>query len=667
MKTTQVSFVKLSILMLSSLPFSAIAYDGEYMKHIINKYNHSFGVIIEKVEPTIPKMESLFDFIKSLFKPNPFSLTELSDHESRELTFKATETNIYNAQSVISTVTADKIELVNGAGKSNNDHIMSRITTIADRENNITDMLQTKSGKAVLVKTISQPHTDVNALIKKQHIIKTCTENKDLLLNLTATLKNMGRTENNFLSCYKETDIIDPEMLKNVYWQLPIFTQLNKSTEGLETHVRLNNTLTGMTLLSEPLLIAEYGWVVQIWSKVLWGEDLTYGQGCARVLNFIRNHPGIFLPMAGKFTYDKLAVLGQAKLKKNIANLVQTQLIGAANYVNGAKKLYSVVAKNPTIAAHFDSLSALKALAQPSKEHSAEFNELVQLLGTDTFRGEASFFSITGRVLRAHTLMRTESVQKEFAGIVNAIGELDMYVALAHKMNSTAGSDARYCFVAFDTTSNTPYLKANGLWNIFVNENKAVTNTIELGADKPRNIVLSGPNTGGKSTIAKAVLANTILAQTLGIAAAESMTITPFGNLDCYMNMTDDTASGVSGLKAEVNRAKEIIERIRSNSNTFTLILLDEIFTATSPDQAEKLAVSFISKLSEQANCLFINPAHFEGIIQFAAQSKDCRNCSMGVIVDKQGKVAKYTYKLVEGRSHVKNAEQVAQEGLAVW
>ena len=65
-----------------------------------------------------------------------------------------------------------------------------------------------------------------------------------------------------------------------------------------------------------------------------------------------------------------------------------------------------------------------------------------------------------------------------------------------------------------------------------------ITNSISLN-NKQKNYLITGPNTSGKSTLIKTVLLNIFLAQTIGISKSNSMTVTPFYNLDCFINNTD--------------------------------------------------------------------------------------------------------------------------------
>jgi len=630
--------------MLASMPIAA--YNQAFLDHVNKKHLNTFPLQQIPPQEPLPDFTSLSVIVKGIFKPSPFKLPAITDQDLYSLTVKASgsQADTDGRVPVISTVVVDKMDMIYGSGAQSGDHVAHRLSTIIDADNNATPLMHTHAGRHQLVKRISQPHTDIPAIKTTQQAIAALAENSAAVTELTEALTTIGEHEKDFLIYYLSADIVEQSLLKQSFWNMPGFQYLNDSVDGLEVGTRLEQGLFAFSLSSMPL----YGhWLMR--NVPLRGPKIA-------VLAMCYAYSGIF----------GLPTIGIATLRKNCHNHLQTQLIHAAHYIASAKKLCAVLQKNPEIARNCpDQYKALRALAQPNRSHSADFNELIELLDTNTFKGEASILSITGRVLRAHTLIRKPEVQAEFAAIINAIGDLDVLVALAQKISSTQDQPARYCFVQF-SDSSTPFIKATELWNPFVHELKAVTNTVEQGADKPRNIILNGPNTGGKSTFGKAVLINLIVAQTFGIAAAQDMVITPFSNLDCFLNMTDDTAGGVSGLKAEVNRARELIEKVRTTSG-FSFVLLDEIFTATSPDQAEKLAVKFLTDLSKQERCIFVNPAHFEGIIALGTTSPDCRNCHMEAITDAQGNVLRYTYKLAEGRSNVKNALQVAQESNALW
>jgi len=614
-----------------------------YLSKIKEEHFKSMGLEPERKTPPPFLIKSGREALNLLFgKGLIYTPAVFSDHEKRKLVFAIIEPNQQKADAphVISFTTAKKLELVSNSGTNSSDHMVHRLSSTIDHANKITSAIHTEAGRVNLIKQISHPHTDTKLLAKSQSIINSLARDITLLSKVTHTLQKMSTGENDFLSFYQPYRPVNIETLDSFFTSWP-FEFMNKTANRIEFM-----QLCSLNTITQIMLIPEYAFACGALARYLFKEE-EIGTG------LMKGGAIAAIPW-------NMVMLSTLKAKGEITYTLQQLLINVATYVNGAKELYGLMHNNSTFTQHFSLLKELETLVHPSKQHSAEFNELIELLGTKTFQGKASYFSRMGRVLRAYKLMDTESVRNEFAAMVRAIGELDTYCTLAQKVQQTAGEDIRYSFVEFDTKSATPYIQAIDLWNPFVPESKAIANTIEMGSDKPRNIILSGPNTGGKSTLTKGVLLNLILAQTFGIAAAKRMKFTPFENLDCFLNMTDDSAGGVSGWQAEVNRAEAIVQAITSKPNGFHFVLLDEIFTATSPDQAENTAVKFIKYLSELPNCMFIDAAHFDGIKDFAEKSKNCKNYHMGAITDPNGKILKYTYKLAEGRSTVKNATQVA-------
>ena len=62
--------------------------------------------------------------------------------------------------------------------------------------------------------------------------------------------------------------------------------------------------------------------------------------------------------------------------------------------------------------------------------------------------------------------------------------------------------------------------------------------------------------------------------------------MTPFAAFNCYLNVTDDLSAGLSLFKAELKRAKELLQTIRGlPTNRFSFTLIDELFSGTSPQE----------------------------------------------------------------------------------
>ena len=260
--------------------------------------------------------------------------------------------------------------------------------------------------------------------------------------------------------------------------------------------------------------------------------------------------------------------------------------------------------------------------------------------------------------------MVDKAIRSEYGPVMRLVGELDTYVALAQKMVAHEDQPAKLCFAQFEVGKDKPMIQAINFWNPFIDHAKVVPNTVSLNTGAERNIILTGPNTGGKSTVMKALMMSIILAQTYGVAPADSLRITPFSKLITYLNIADDTGAGISLFKAEVKRASELMNMLKAlPENQFAFVMIDEIFTGTSPDKAERLSYRFMKKVSEFKNVIFVNATHFKKLTELEQETGGvAKNYHTGVITDDTGRVVRYTYKLVPGPATVSSAEQVVEE-----
>ena len=332
------------------------------------------------------------------------------------------------------------------------------------------------------------------------------------------------------------------------------------------------------------------------------------------VLNNIHGKPkyialGVLGILAGLQTYLTYNAIQDAMLKQDIANYLQAKMIAVASYINAMKELYRIVKNNAMLSA-LPGMEALAQLGDPNSSLSYDCRKLLGLLDYNTFNGEASVFSLTGRVLAAHRLM--QKVKEELVPACAAAGRIDAYLSVAKLFQKFQNTPAKFCFVDFVENSSKPMVQAVNFWNPFIDTHVVVTNNAELGINNPNNIILTGPNTGGKSTVIKGLLINILLAQTLGIAPAEQLLLTPFANLNCYLNITDDLSAGTSLFKAEVLRAKALINAVRNlRPHEFSFTIIDEVFSGTSPLEGENAALMFAKELALLDKSLCVIATHF--------------------------------------------------------
>jgi DNA mismatch repair ATPase MutS len=276
-----------------------------------------------------------------------------------------------------------------------------------------------------------------------------------------------------------------------------------------------------------------------------------------------------------------------AQLKNKISAYIHERLIGVSETIRAMKQAALFIKTNETLASKIST----KNIDNLGKQ-TAKLNELIRLLSTNTFTGKPSFFSFTGRVLAAYKIMA--EVKNGLSKALEEFGKIDAYCSTAELFKSFQGKDHKYCFAEYVSDANQPYVDAKDFWFPGLlndpNLKTVIPNSVTMGnvgLGNPRNILLTGPNKGGKSTILKGLIVSIILAQTLGIAPATSFSLTPFKKIQTYINIADNSSMGLSLFQAELMRAKKLLDTVEKlQPGEFSFNIFDEVFSGTNPEEA---------------------------------------------------------------------------------
>ncbi|TET33398.1 hypothetical protein E3J61_04080 [Candidatus Dependentiae bacterium] len=611
------------------------AYTQEYVNKIADNHLRTFPVIEKaphKEESIKPK--NFKAFLQMITKPRHLGLRDLNDRDKREIAFKYMQQAPFSQEDIIAASLVDKLNLIRGEARPN-DHLMGRLTTDPAGK----ELLMTTAGAKRFVEIVAQPTTDLTTIRKRQTIIRELVNNDALRIQCNQLLAKIQKAEPFVFDMYTRNPDSEEEKMKMADSQIGL-----KGTNTLTVTTRTGEVIFAIGV---PLMIA--GSLFQL-GKGIKEDDPTKIVG------------GAFFTL-----YTLLVQLGAVwnmKVTVDIRKNMQERLMGMATYLSSLKQLAQTLEKDSAIGQLIPELNKIVQQLEYDKNASKDFNRLNELLRKKTFiEGTPSALSSPGNIVNAYRRAIQEEVRKEYAPAMNLLGELDVYVALANKIKAHQGLNAQFCFAEFIEKSDKPVIKATNFWNPFVDHTMVVGNNVALNTGQERDIILTGPNTGGKSTIMKGLMFSVVLAQTFGIAPAKSLSITPFTKLLTYLNISDDTGAGVSLFKAEVNQAKAIMETVRAlKPNEFVFLITDEMFTGTSPDKGEELSFNFAKRLAALQNCIFIQATHFKKLTELPALTKGiCKNYYTGVVIE-GGKVVKYTYKLVPGISPISTAEQIAKE-----
>jgi DNA mismatch repair ATPase MutS len=204
----------------------------------------------------------------------------------------------------------------------------------------------------------------------------------------------------------------------------------------------------------------------------------------------------------------------------------------------------------------------------------------------------------------------------------------------------------------------------NKMKNIFKNsyyaclkDKQHVKNTIKLN----KNIIISGPNASGKTTIIKSTLINIIVSQQFGCGFYDSALLKPYDHIHCYLNIPD-TSGRDSLFQAEARRCKEIIdiidEDLKCKKSHFCAF--DELYSGTNPDEATISAIAFMKYITKNKSVNSILTTHFIDVCKSLEKNKMIENHYMET--KKKNNKLEYLYELKKGISKVKGGINVLYE-----
>jgi len=181
------------------------------------------------------------------------------------------------------------------------------------------------------------------------------------------------------------------------------------------------------------------------------------------------------------------------------------------------------------------------------------------------------------------------------------------------------------------------------LWHPCLEQSKCVKNDINMS-----NLILTGPNAGGKSTFIKALGLNVYMAQTIGVCSSSSIEFQPFYFMNTQINIPD--CKGQESLfEAEMNRCMYNLETIEICQEHPSIVIMDEIFNSTNIVEAVSGAYSILEKMASYKNCLTVITTHFSYLTKLKKQNLfDCYR--MNVVYDENNQIL-YPYKIDKGVS----------------
>ncbi len=145
-------------------------------------------------------------------------------------------------------------------------------------------------------------------------------------------------------------------------------------------------------------------------------------------------------------------------------------------------------------------------------------------------------------------------------------------------------------------------------------------------SQKDHGIVISGPNTGGKTVFLKSVTLAYLLFYHGFFVPAQEAELYPYEGLFYFGNDLQNLQVGLSSFSGEVKNYIELLENILPSN----LILIDEIFNSTSSDEASALSLAYFDELHKRAACHIVVSTHHQMFKTLIHQDRSYISCHVG-------------------------------------
>lgn len=168
------------------------------------------------------------------------------------------------------------------------------------------------------------------------------------------------------------------------------------------------------------------------------------------------------------------------------------------------------------------------------------------------------------------------------------------------------------------------YMKIEKGRHPLLDKDRCVPVDFEIGNNGVRGIVITGPNTGGKTVTLKLVGLFCVMAQCGLHLPCESADISMRSNVLCDIGDGQNISQNLSTFSAHITNIVDILSATGKES----LVLLDELGSGTDPAEGMGIAVSILEELRKR-NCIFVATTHYPEVKSYAEEKKELLNARM--------------------------------------
>lgn len=519
-----------------------------------------------------------------------------------------------------------------------------------------------------LYKYVFNPQTDLeNNQLNKWS--KYYTNNKSFLLDTQYLLSNYNKIETQKINDISDDDLYtefnklsrDKYFIdKYQYIDLPYFNKYNNNEYVLEI-LSLNNLLNPLLTLLMPIIFLLLPFII----IKLQNSKITLESYISYLKLVFQNHiiGKVFTGFSQASFSNKIYILFSFALYifqiyqnynlcikfyknikyihihlKNIKNYLENSLIEFDNLLKYTSKLETYKEFNDTIRDNINTIKEYLNKLDKISEYKLNIKKLAEL----------------GHLMKCFYMLNCD---KKLIESLYYFFDLKTYINNISNLQKNIKLKTINLCNFIENKNNTPSKIVNQYYAPLLNNNntssKIVKNTINLD----KNIIISGPNASGKTTILKSSIFNIILSQQLGCGFFDSADLKIYDVIHCYLNIPD-TSNRDSLFQAEARRCKEIITSISENTSKNHFCIFDELYSGTNPDEAVKSGYHFLKYINSK-NINFLLTTHYTKLCK-QLKTLNISNYKMSVKIVEND--FNYTYKLTKGISKIKGGIKVLKD-----
>ena len=492
----------------------------------------------------------------------------------------------------------------------------------------------TNIGYYYLKDILLNPLNDKHQLEERQQIIKSIIENKNFD-EINNQLKEIKKNEDELLWLWKNNDQEVNNFLDSVYFS-------NRFLKRFNNNEKLLNIFNYYKIFVAPLLGILYPVVAIILPYIIIRVFLRLPISFSVYYRIVTSTMGgnIFPMMSNNNLY---------KLSKFISSFLYVFFYLHNTYFSFIQALNT----NKIINIIHQKMNCIYSYIKLARKINNLLEDIIPVkleifgkyIDHEIFNQEPAFISDKGIILSEYKKIVVN--KDKLIPIIKYIGKVDSYFSIAQLYNFNK-ENKYYCLSKY-IESDKPEINVNNIWHPYLNRSKVIRNNIQIGNQEKQNVIITGPNAGGKSTLIKSLILSILFSQTLTIAPCENISFTPFELLTTYLHIPD--CKGKESLfEAEMNRSLSYINKLKSlqKENKFSMLVMDEIFNSTNPEEGISGAFAICKQFSKFTNNISIITTHFNYLTKLSKYNFE--NYKIPVIKDNNSIL--YTYKLQKGISH---------------